>query len=59
MFDLLCLCTSHKCRRHEFRVRRGSVRRKSTSDQEYTVSRVVCPQCRMWADVQEIKEVKG
>lgn len=57
MFDLHCLCTSHKCRRFEFSVRRGSVTKRSTSNQAYTISRVVCPQCRMWADVQEIKEV--
>jgi hypothetical protein len=59
MFELRCLCTSPKCGRHEFPLLRSNVVRKSTSGQPYTISQVVCPKCRMWAEVQEIKEVKG
>lgn len=59
MYELRALCTSHKCGRHEFHMLRRNVVRKSTSGQPYTISRVVCPKCSMWADIQEIKEVSN
>lgn len=58
LFELRALCTSHKCGSHEFHLLRRSVVRKSTSGQPYTISSLVCPKCSMWAEVQEIKEVR-
>lgn len=59
MFEVRALCTSHRCCRHEFTVQRRAVEKKSASGQPYTIDRVVCPQCSMWADIQTIKEIKG
>lgn len=57
MFEIRAICHSHKCKRHVFTVQRKSVKRTMTSGQPYTITKVVCPKCKMWATISTIKEV--
>ena len=41
-----------------FTVERRNIKKRSTHGQEYTISIVVCPICRMWAKVIRIEEVR-
>jgi len=59
MFILTGVCTSRRCGRHEFTVKRAVIEKTSTSGVNYITDRVVCPRCTMWAAVQKIEEVKA
>ncbi|ALC15632.1 hypothetical protein DSOUD_0845 [Desulfuromonas soudanensis] len=47
------------CSVDTWQVDRKQVRKISTSGQEYTIDRLVCPQCNAWGYVTKIEEVKG
>lgn len=57
MFEVTAICESPRCGRHDFKMLRRNVTRRSTSGQSYTIENVVCPQCSMWAKMTEIKKV--
>ncbi len=59
MFEVSAICESPRCGRHEFRLLRRNVTRRSTSGETYTIDHVVCPECSMWARVEKIREVRG
>lgn len=40
-----------------FIVNRGTIKKKSTSGREYTISQVVCPECKQWGKITKIEEV--
>jgi len=40
-----------------FDVDRKQVRKSATDGNEYTISKLICPGCRLWADVVSIEEV--
>jgi hypothetical protein len=53
-YQITAICNTPTCRGRIFRAERKRVVRTSQSGAEYKTSRVVCPQCRMWADVTKI-----
>lgn len=56
-FRVTAECSSRECLYREFTVERKTVYRVSTSGQTYETRNVVCPVCRMLADVTRIERV--
>lgn len=57
-YRLTAECGSRECRHREFAVDRKSVHRVGTDGQAHETRNVVCPVCRMWADVKKIERVE-
>lgn len=57
-FEVSARCNQSKCPTTDFKVDRRKVVKKSSEGNEYTIGQVVCPGCRMWAEVTGIREVK-
>lgn len=51
-------CTNSKCQQGFFAVERKQIVKTGTSGQQYTIERVVCPNCRQWQHITEIAKVE-
>ena len=56
-FEVTAQCK--RCQPGEFFVQRKQVVKKNTEGRNYTISQVVCPGCRMWAEITKIERVAG
>ncbi len=54
-YIITALCDSRLCKGREFQVERKHVVKTSTSGQKYTIEHVVCPECKMWANITGIE----
>ena len=52
-------CQHPRCESQSFSVLRDRIHKTGTDGRTYTISKVVCPSCRMWADVVQIQEVES
>ena len=57
-YHVTAKCKYAWCDTDEFTVDRKTVVKKSISEQPYTITSVVCPNCRTWAPIVRIKEVR-
>lgn len=56
-FEIEAQCRNDACKM-KIRTWRKKVSKVGESGQEYTIEHVVCPECKMWANIYSIKEVK-
>jgi hypothetical protein len=53
-YDVTAVCDNHACSNTEFSLHRKEVVKVSTTGNPYTIEKVVCPKCRMWAAIKSI-----
>lgn len=56
LFVVTAVCNSRRCNSRTFTVERKKIMRRSTSGDDFLMQNIVCPECRMWADVQKIEK---
>lgn len=57
-FDVRAICANSRCKAGTFHLQRKKAHYKSTSGHVCPIEKVVCPDCRMWAAVTGVREVK-
>ncbi len=58
-FNVTARCNHQRCSNGTFTVQRKKAVKKSAEGNSYTIGSVVCPECRMWADVVDIETVES
>lgn len=56
-YNVTATCESPRCDAGQFTVRRTKVHVDSTEGRRYPIEHIVCPECRMWARITDVKEV--
>lgn len=57
-FLVSALCGNPRCETRNFTTGRPKATYIGSDEREHPIAKLVCPQCRMWGDVQQIEEVK-
>jgi hypothetical protein len=58
-YRITAMCNSKKCKGLEIISLKNKVRKVSTAEIEYVIKNIVCPRCRMWAEIKKIEEIKA
>ena len=56
-FEITAVCENERCQETVFVVDRKQIFRTGTSGQPYKIEHVVCPGCRQWQPINEIREI--
>lgn len=56
-FDIKAACTSSYCKNNSFTVQRKSATYKQEGCPTVAKTHVVCPECRCWASIIDIRKV--